>query len=89
MKGERVGVDRAPEPDEISWENSGLSTGGSICRKLVFGVVSIVILLIGGGTQYALQLWSVKTTDETIKSIIGILSSLLVTVFNAVILVTL
>ena len=38
---------------------------GAMCRKISFGFIGIAILCLGGGTQYALQLASTSTTDET------------------------
>lgn len=62
---------------------------GSICRKTLYTVIAIIILLLGGGAQYGLQLLSLSTQDSTAKSLLGIASSVIVTIFNAVILITL
>lgn len=62
---------------------------GTICRKLLYGLIAIIILLLGGVAQYGLQLLSASTQDSTTKFLLGIASSVIVTVFNAVILITL
>jgi hypothetical protein len=54
VKGEQIGVERAPEPDDICWENSGITMGGGILRKVLYGSVALLVLVIGGGTQYGL-----------------------------------
>jgi len=63
--------------------------GGAIGRKMGFGMIGVLILIIGGGAQYGLQLLSKSTSDESVKSMIDILTSILITVFNAIIMISL
>ena len=54
VKGEKVAIERAPEPDDIVWANSGISMCGAITRKTLYGLLSIFVLLCGGAAQYGL-----------------------------------
>jgi len=63
--------------------------GGAIGRKMGFGMIGVLILIIGGGAQYGLQLLSKSTSDESVKSMIDVLTSILITVFNAIIMISL
>lgn len=62
---------------------------GSICRKIGFGLISLCILGVGGGAQYALALLEGKVTDDTLKLLMGVLNSAMVNIFNFIIKVTL
>lgn len=59
---------------------------GAIARKTMTGAVSIFILLIGGGTQYGLSLLASSSPNSTV---LDTASSLIVTVFNVVLMLTL
>jgi hypothetical protein len=74
VKGEHVGIERAPEPDEIFWENTGISMNGSICRKVSFGLICLLILLIGGSVQYGLAILTNKVTTSSGKIFFKILN---------------
>jgi hypothetical protein len=62
---------------------------GAICRKVVTGVISVMILLVGGGAQYGLSLISTTTTNESMKTVLSTISSLIVTIFNVVLMIAL
>lgn len=89
MKGEKISIERAPEPDDICWQNSGITMKGAIGRKMLFSSIAIFILLLGGGTQFGLELLYNQTSDTTLKSVISIGNSLIVTIFNAIIMISL
>ena len=81
-----MGIERAPEPDEIYWENTGITTKGSICRKLSLGMVSILMLFIGGMAQYGLAVLTTKATTDIEKYAFRIVNPIIVIVWNSVIL---
>ena len=86
VKGEEVAIERAPEPDDIIWENAGISIGGAICRKTLYSFLSIIMLLLGGGVQYGLAVASTKTAqDSQTQLLMSTVSSLTVSVLNAII----
>jgi hypothetical protein len=89
VNGQKIGVERAPEPDDICWENSGITMQGAIARKIAFGSLAILILLIGGGAQYGLELLYNSTSDSTLQIVILVSNSLLILIFNSIIMFTL
>ena len=86
VKGEYVSVDRAPEPDDINWENANISVSGAICRKTYYTFLSVCLLVGGGAAQYGLAVFQNSLTDETLIFYLGTASSLLVTLMNKIIL---
>lgn len=50
----KVSVGRAPEPDDMIWENAKESVGRGVLRKMIFNLLSLCLLCAGGGAQYAL-----------------------------------
>jgi len=62
---------------------------GAISRKLLFGMIGIVILMLGGGAQFGLELLYNSTSDSTLQNVISVGNSLIVTVFNTIIMITL
>lgn len=62
---------------------------GAICRKIVYGILDILILLVGGGVLYGLGLLSKSTSDVNVQAIITNASSVFVIIFNSIILVIL
>jgi hypothetical protein len=63
--------------------------GGGIGRKTLYGSVAFVILLVGGGAQYGLELLYNATTDPTFQTVLTISNSFVVLVFNSIIMLTL
>jgi heme/copper-type cytochrome/quinol oxidase subunit 2 len=59
---------------------------GAICRKSMTGAISVLVLLVGGGTQYGLSLMAKSDPDSTV---LNTASSLLVTIFNVVLMLAL
>jgi hypothetical protein len=57
-------VERAPEPDDIIWENSNLSIKGAIGRKIGYNLLSFAILAVGGAAQYGLAVLETTLTNE-------------------------
>jgi heme/copper-type cytochrome/quinol oxidase subunit 2 len=62
---------------------------GAICRKLGTGCVSVVILFVGGFAQYGLSVLSDSTQDSTAQTILTTASSLIVTIFNVILMLVL
>lgn len=56
VKAERVSIQRAPEPDDIVWENSKISIPGAIFRKSIFNLLGALVLFAGGAAQYGLAI---------------------------------
>ena len=50
----KIAVERAPEPDDIVWENSNLSVSAAILRKVIFNLFCFGLLAAGGAAQYGL-----------------------------------
>lgn len=80
-----MAIERAPEPDDIIWQNSNVSVCGAVCRKIWYNFVSFGLLGIGGAAQYGLAVLETKFTDERTVFYIGIGSSLLVAIMNEII----
>jgi hypothetical protein len=59
---------------------------GAICRKTLYNILGVVILLLGGASQYGLALAQNQITDPFINNLLSIALSLVVTVFNFLIL---
>jgi len=55
VKGQFVSIERAPEPDDINWANCGISLGGTICRRLLGLLFTLLFLALGAGVQIGLQ----------------------------------
>lgn len=80
-----VVCERAPEPDDILWQNADKPRSSIIRNKIISYLVSICLLLVGGYIQYALQIKKQELVDQTIINLYNILSSISVVVFNFVI----
>lgn len=86
IKGENISVERAPEPDDIIWENTKISLKGAICRKTLYSLFSIVLLLAGGGIQFGLAVAQTKVSqDSNTQLLMSTASSLSISIINAVI----
>lgn len=55
---------------------------GAICRKTLFNFLAIIILLIGGAAQYGLAVSQNQITNPTTKQLMSIALSVLITIFN-------
>ena len=77
-------IKRAPEPDDIIWDNAHVTIGEMIMRKMILGTVSFVLLMVGGFAQYGLALMQRDITDDTRRILIGTLASVVVTITNLI-----
>ena len=81
-----MAIERAPEPDDIIWENAGISMGGAIARKSLYSFLSILMLFAGGAVQYGLAVASTKASEDSgTQLIMSTVSSITVSVLNAII----
>lgn len=85
VKGERIAVERAPEPDDIVWENSKISMQGAILRKSLYSLLSILLLAAGGACLYGLAIATVKAPSELVKKIMTTAFSIVVSLLNFII----
>lgn len=53
------------------------------------GMISVVVLMVGGATQYGLSVLANSTTNSTTQTVLTTLSSLIVTVFNVILMLVL
>lgn len=79
-------VERAPEPDDILWENADIPKSRQKRNIFLAYFFGILILLGGGVIQYYLQVFQNQITDATIKSYFSSASSLIITIFNGIII---
>jgi hypothetical protein len=59
---------------------------GAICRKLAFGLVSILILMVGGAAQYALAILNKQATSDILKLMFQFANPIIVMIWNSIIL---
>lgn len=55
IKGQKVSIQKAPEPDDIYWENCGISYYGNLCRRLVGKFFIFLLLILGLFVQILLK----------------------------------
>jgi len=61
--------------------------GGAISRKITFGVISILILLVGGVAQYGLDILSKQVASDSLwKLVFKYGNPVIVMVWNSIIL---
>lgn len=84
VKGQEIGIERAPEPDEIHWENTGITQNGSICRKVSYGLISFMVLFLGGWGQYWLFILSARSAPES-KIFFRLFNPCFVLIWNSII----
>ena len=60
---------------------------GSICRKVGFGLISVMILLIGGAAQYGLAILNKQATTDLAKTIFRFANPVIVMAWNSVIMI--
>lgn len=85
VNGKTVVIKRAPEPDDILWENTDIPKS-RLFRNIFFSYFfGIVILLTGGVIQYFLQYFQLQITDPVTNSYFSYLTSITVTIFNGII----
>jgi hypothetical protein len=59
---------------------------GSICRKVSYGLISILVLLIGGCVQYGLAVLNSKATSDEVKMFFKIVNPLFVVSWSEVLM---
>lgn len=62
---------------------------GGIARKTLYGSIALLILILGGAAQYGLEVLYNLTSDSTLQTVLTISNSLVVLVFNSIIMMTL
>jgi hypothetical protein len=62
---------------------------GSICRKVVYGLISFFILLAGGMAQYGLTLLAKQSTDDFLALVFQYGNPAIVLMWNSIIMSTL
>lgn len=60
---------------------------GSIGRKVGFGVISILILLVGGMAQYGLAILNKQATTDLAKNIFLFANPVIVMAWNTILMV--
>ena len=88
VEGRKITVERAPEPDDIIWENAGVSIREALLRKFGYSLLALSLLVLGGLGQYYIVVWE-KNEEKDMVFISGLAGSMLVIVLNQVILVLL
>ncbi len=63
--------------------------GGGILRKILYGSLAFFILLLGGGAQYGLEVLYNSTTDSTLQTLLTASNSIVILIFNSIIMLTL
>ena len=74
---EEVKIKKAPEPDEIKWENIGFPKSLRLCRKIL--IYSVAMLLIGITLLISYLLGSLQSNKPVL---ISIFISIFITIFN-------
>lgn len=59
---------------------------GAICRKVAFGLISFMILVVGGVAQYGLAILNKQATSDIAKTIFQFANPVIVMVWNSIIL---
>lgn len=76
-----VKLSRAPEPEDINWNNIGVEFGSIVCRKFVTYFVTAALLGASFGIVYGLTLIQISTNN----SIISYVASTSISVLNVLI----
>ena len=84
-----VSISRAPEPDELVWENCGKSSCQLFLRRLFFYLISFMVLALGGGFQLLIGWARHEYVDEdnvNEQLAYSTISALVITLFNYIII---
>lgn len=81
INNRQVAISRAPEPDDIRWNNLGKTKKHIFCNQVVTFGFGVLLLLLGGVIQYGLTLWQQKA-EESYKKPISAFSTIIVTLTN-------
>lgn len=52
------------EPDEIKWENLGVSKASRICRQILIGLLAFIIILVSTWGMVAFTVESNRSSKE-------------------------
>jgi hypothetical protein len=87
VKGQFVNSVRAPEPDDIIWENEGLSMTELLIRRIGVYFFSFVLLFISAVVQYGLARLRMNFdyADQWIQRFFSYMLAIFITVINFVI----
>ncbi|CAD8083229.1 unnamed protein product [Paramecium sonneborni] len=89
FKNNLISIQRAPEPDDIFWENCGIENSIKIKRKFISWFVVLVLLGISFATLYGLEYlqneYLSNDLDFITKTSISLLKSLIITIVDALI----
>ncbi|CAD8053330.1 unnamed protein product [Paramecium primaurelia] len=89
FKDKLISIRRAPEPDDIFWENCGIENSIKIKRKFISWIVVFVLLGISFATLYGLEYlqnqYLSNDLDFITKTSISLLKSLIITIVDALI----
>lgn len=55
FKEKLINICRAPEPDDIFWENCGIENFIKIKRKFISWIVTVLLLGVSFGTLFGLE----------------------------------
>lgn len=72
-----VKLSRAPEPEDINWNNIGVEFSSIVCRKFLTYFVTAVLLGASFGIVYGLTLWQISTNNSIITYAVSMSISLL------------
>jgi Ca2+/Na+ antiporter len=78
-----VAIERAPEPDDILWENSQLSMKDSIITKTKYNLITVLIVCVSGVLLFLIA-FATKKMSQSLELIMNILFAVLVCVLNFV-----
>ena len=85
IQGQPVSVKRAPEPDDILWENAHNRRPTIIRNRVIAHLCCLVILVAGGVGQYYLYYASNFVTDDDAQTLLSLGTSILINVTNFII----
>jgi hypothetical protein len=85
IKNKDILISRAPEPDDILWKNADIPKARRFRNVAISFLLGIAILFSGGVIQYYLQYFQLKISDPVVSSYFSYVTSILVTIYNTII----
>jgi hypothetical protein len=84
--GKPIGIERAPEPDDIVWESNQLPMKDSITRKIKYSLLTGLVILIAGFCLFGVAFASKKVSQSASSQfVMNTLFAILVCILNFVI----